>query len=123
MDGGDEVALLYRHGEIDRVEVDSTTETTAEIRTRVYRGMALVTAGTQEYELPRAEFVRPLQLLQEKCPLDVVSQATQEFVREVTRHSVLPALGQLEFSDHLLKQLVVDPPNLAGGGLEQAGCG
>jgi hypothetical protein len=118
MDGGYEVALPDRHGEIDGVEVDFASETAAEIRTRVHGRTDLLTAGTQEYELALAEFVRPPQFLQEGFPANVVPQATQEFVGEVARHDVLRVSGQLEFAGHLLKQFVVDPPDFAGGGLE-----
>ena len=72
-DRGDEVALLHGHREIDRVEVDFATEAAAEIRRRVDRRVALVAAGTQEYQLPVAEFVRPLQLPQERCPGNVIA--------------------------------------------------
>ena len=73
MDSGHEVTLPYGHGEIDRIEVDFTTEATTEIRAGVDCGMALVTTGTQECELSLAEFVRPLQLLQEGRPRDIVA--------------------------------------------------
>jgi hypothetical protein len=73
VDRGYEVTLLHRDGEIDRIEVDFTTEATTEIRAGVDRRMALVTTGTQECQLFLAEFVRPLQLLQEGRPRDVVA--------------------------------------------------
>jgi hypothetical protein len=73
VDRGYEVALLHGHREINRVEVDFATEAAAEIRTRVYRRMAFLTTGTQEYELSLAGFVRPLQLLQEGRPRDIVA--------------------------------------------------
>jgi hypothetical protein len=73
VDRGYEVALLHGHREINRVEVDFTTEAAAEIRAGVDRRMALVTTGTQECQLFLAEFVRPLQLLQEGRPRDIVA--------------------------------------------------
>ena len=73
MDRGYEVTLLHRHGEIDRIEVDFTTEAAAKIRARIDCRMALVTTGTQEGELFLAEFMRPLQLFQEGRPRDIVA--------------------------------------------------
>jgi hypothetical protein len=68
-----EVTLLHRDGEIDRIKVDFATEAAAEIRMGVDRRMALVATGAQECQLFLAEFVRPLQLLQEGCPRDIVA--------------------------------------------------
>jgi hypothetical protein len=73
VDRGYEVTLLHCDGEIDWIEVDFTTEATAEIRRRIDRRVALVATGTQEYQLLLAEFVRPLQLLQEGRPRDVIA--------------------------------------------------
>jgi len=73
VDRGYEVALLHGHGEIDGVEVDFATEAAAEIRMRVDRRVALVATRTQECQLFLAEFVWPLQLLQEGRPRDIVA--------------------------------------------------
>jgi hypothetical protein len=73
VDRGYEVALLHGHREINGIEVDFATETAAEIRGRVDRRVALVAMGTHEYQLSVAEFVRPLQLLQEGRPRDIVA--------------------------------------------------
>src|SRR5208337_631984 len=73
VDRGYEVALLHGHCKIDGVEVDFATEAAAEIRRRVDRRVALVATRTQEYQLSVAEFVRPLQSLQEGRPRDIVA--------------------------------------------------
>ena len=73
VDRGYEVALLHGHREIDGVEVDFATEAATEIRRRVDRRVALVATGTQEYQLSVAEFVRPLQSLQERGPGNVIA--------------------------------------------------
>lgn len=73
VDRGYEVTLLHRYRKIDGVEVDSATEAAAEIRIWVHRRMALPAAGTQECELSLADLVRPLQLLQERNPHDLVA--------------------------------------------------
>jgi hypothetical protein len=57
--GGDEVAALDRHHQIDGIEVGFAGEAAGEVGLRVDGGEELAAAWTEEAESPLAVLVRP----------------------------------------------------------------
>ncbi len=75
MHGGDEVALLDGHRQVDGIEVRAAVEAAAQVRARVDRRVKLLAARTEERKLSLAQLVGPLQLLEQHRPGDLVAQA------------------------------------------------
>jgi hypothetical protein len=66
MDGVDEVAALDEHHQIDRIEIDFAVKAASEIGPRIGRRQELATLGTEEAESAIANFVGPLESLDER---------------------------------------------------------
>ena len=50
VNGGNEVALFDRHGQVDGVEVDFATEAARQVRARIDDGQEFAAAGTEQTE-------------------------------------------------------------------------
>ena len=75
--GGDEVAVLDQHHEINGIEVGLTGEAAGEVGSRVNRGQELATLGTEEAEASVALFVRPFELAQQRGDGQFIAESIQ----------------------------------------------
>ena len=87
MDGGDEVAALNRHHQIDGIEVGLAVEATGEVGPRIDGGEELAAARTEEAESSFAVLVRPVELGHQLDDGNFVAETVQQLSREELAHA------------------------------------
>lgn len=124
VNGGDEVAVFDRHGQVDGVEVDFATEAARQVGAGIDHREELAAAGTEQTEPAVASLVRPLELRQEGGQSDFVADAVEQLAGEVFGHgSLLGRSRQLKLVHRLPEDGFVHSVRVRGHGLQQAGRG